>query len=83
MAREHRQNAIQCLNVHRVKYEQFPNLIDKILFFSNFYFAIIDIPNLPSVSYMKGQFQDAISGRKTEKGDKSFRKLKYWSFVQP
>ena len=31
---------------------------------------------------MIGQFQDAISGRKTEKGDKSFRKLKYWSLVQ-
>ena len=32
---------------------------------------------------MIGQFQDAISERKTEKGGKSFRKLKYWSFVQP
>ena len=72
------------VNVHRVKYEQFPNLIDKIhFFFTNFYFAIIDMPNLPSVSYMIGQFQDAISGRKTEKGGKSLRKLKYWSLVQP
>ena len=32
---------------------------------------------------MIGQFQDAISGRKTEKGGNSFRKLKYWSLVQP
>ena len=71
------------VNVHRVKYEQFPNFIDKIhFFFTNFYFAIIAMPNLPSVSYMTGQFQDAISGRKTEKGGKSFRKLKYWSLVQ-
>ena len=71
------------VNVHRVKYEQFPNLIDTIhFFFTNFYFAIIDIPNLPSVSYMIGQFQAAISGRKTEKGGKSFSKLKYWSLVQ-
>ena len=37
------------------------------------------MPNLPSVSYMIGQFQDAISGRKTEKGGKSLRELKYWS----
>ena len=71
------------VNVHKVKYQQFPNLIDKIHFFTNFYFAIIDIPNLPIVSYMIGQFQDAISGRKNEKGGKSLRKLKYWSLVQP
>ena len=39
--------------------------------------------NLPSVSYMTSQVKDAISGRKPQKGGKSFRKLKYWSFVQP
>ena len=39
--------------------------------------------NLPSVSYMIGQFQEAMSGRKTHKDLKSFRKLKYWSLVQP
>ena len=68
------------VNVHRVNYEQFPNLIDKIHFYK-FPYANIDMPNLPSVSYMIGQFQDA--GRKSEKGGKSFRKLKYWSLVQP
>ena len=71
------------INVLRVKYKQFPNLIDKIHVFTTFYFAIIDMPNLPSVSYMIGQFQDAISGRKTERGGKSFRNLQYWSLVQP
>ena len=39
------------------------------------------MPNLPSVSYIIGQFEDAIYGRKTQKGGKSFRKLKYmWSY---
>ena len=64
------------VNVHRVKYEQFPNLIDKIhFFFTIFYFSFIAMTNLPSVSYMICQFQNAVSGRKTEKGDKSFMKL--------
>ena len=37
------------LDVHRVKYEQFQNLIDRIHYYK-FIFAIIDMPNLPSVS---------------------------------
>ena len=51
--------------VQKKKYEQFPNLIDKIhfFFFTNFHFAIFVMPNLPSVLYMIGQFQDTISGR--------------------
>ena len=52
---------IPLVNVHRVKYEQFPNYI-----FYKFLFCH-HMPNLPSVSYMIGQFQDIISGRKTEK----------------
>ena len=50
--------------------------IQKIKYiFYKFYFAIIAMPNLPSVSYMIGEFQNAISGTKTQRGGKSFRKL--------
>ena len=69
------------VNVHRVKYEQFPNLIDKIHFLQISILRSLICQICPV--YQIGQFQDAISGRKTEKGGKSFRKLKYWSLVQP
>ena len=38
------------------------------------------MPNLPSVSYMVGQFQEAISVRKALKGDKFFIQLEYLIF---
>ena len=57
------------VNVHRVKYEQFPNLVNKIHFsqISIFPSLVCQIYRVYH-NYMIGQFEeDAISGRKTEK----------------
>ena len=71
------------VHVHIVKYEQLSNLKYIIHFLQISILPSLICKICPSVSYMIGQFQHIISGRKTEKGGKSVRKLKYWSLVQP